>query len=176
MAKKKYKDMDVDEKFIHDAVGMKKVRIFSGVAALGLGVWMIITPEGLEHASTEKATVYLMKELWSPYLAAVLLLLGTYIVIKTIVAVKIMTGFTWVKQTGGHYVYNNKERVTGLKAISHGVNKIVFNSAQGEVYEFLNYNKLGLNKYRKVNITDEFNCNDTYWNADSNGYSMVHKG
>jgi len=87
-----------------------------------------------------------------------------------------MKGFTWVKQIGWHYVYNNKQRVLVLKSMANGTSKIVFNVAEGEVYEFVNYTKLGLNKYRKVKMTDKFNCNDTYWNADTGGYSMVHKG
>ena len=176
MANKKYKEMNIDEKFIHDAVGLKKVRVFGALFFLAIGIWMILTPDGMDHASREKATVWLIKELWSPYLAAILLIGATWALINFISAVKIMSGFTWVKQPGGHYLYKNKEKISGLKCLSNGIDLVVFNPIENEVYTFVDYRKIGLNKYKKVKPNNEFNCNDTYWIADSDGYSILYKG
>lgn len=176
MAKIKYKNMNADQKFIHDAVSMKKVRILGSLMFLAAGIWMALTPEGMEHASREKATVWLLKELWSPYLAAVFILGSIWALYRAVTQLKIMTGFTWVKQPGGHYIYKNKERVLGLKSIANGNDKIIFNNENGEVYNFVNYSNVGLNKFGVVKPNVDFNCNDTYWSADSKGYSMIHKG
>jgi hypothetical protein len=60
--------------------------------------------------------------------------------------------------------------------LTNGDDKIAFNTSQGETYKFVNYSKIGLDKYNKVIATEDFNCNDTYWVADSEGFSMVNKG
>lgn len=176
MAKKKYKEMNVDEKFIHDAIGMKKLRVFGAMAFLAFGVWMLLTPEGLEHAGREKGSVWIVKELWGPYFAAIIIAVASWVLIKSISAVKVMTGFTWVKQPGGHYLYKNREKISGLKSLSNGIDLVVFNPLKNEVYTFVNYRKIGHDKYKKVKLNQEFNCNDTYWEADSEGYTILFKG
>lgn len=177
MTKVKYKDMDVDQKFIHDAIGTQWIKIIRWSALMGIGIWMILVPEGITLGSTVRASVYLVSLIWSLPTGIIFIGLSLPFFIKVLLNIKVMKGFTWVKQPGGHYVYNEKERTTGLQYLSNGNDKIAFNPSQNEVYVMKGYKKLGLNKYKKMlpNNT-EFNCNDTYWAADSDGFSIVHKG
>lgn len=57
-----------------------------------------------------------------------------------------MSGFTWAKQSGGHYLYKNKEKISGLKSLSNGIDLVVFNPIENEVYTFVDYRKIGLKK------------------------------
>lgn len=143
---------------------------------MGIGIWMLLVPEGIELGSRVKATVYLVSLIWSLPTVIILRGLSLPFFIKVLLNIKIMKGFTWVKQPGGHYVYNQKERVSGLQYLTNGDDKVAFNPAQNEVYNMPKYMKLGLDKYKKMLPNTFFNCNDTYWIADSEGFSMVNKG
>ena len=56
----KYKDLPKDEKEFADYVSMKWIRVISFGAFLGLGIWMLLSPEKPEHQYIEKATVSIM--------------------------------------------------------------------------------------------------------------------
>lgn len=165
------------EKWLQDAIGRKWISVISLTAFLGIGIWMILVPEGLAHQSIEKTSVYLMKEIWSYETGLIIIGIAVIFLALTIIKIRTLSGFVWVKvEGGGHYLCQKLIRIPGLESLYDADDLIVFNPNQNEVYKFENYAKTKPNKYRKVKFDDRFNALGSYWSADSEGYYLFDKG
>ncbi len=89
---------------------------------------------------------------------------------------KVMKGFTWVKQQTGYYMFDNQQRVSDVTSLYDGNDLIVFNCKKQEVYRLANYAKTKINRYKKVQFENEINCMDAYWSATQEGYYLYYKG
>jgi hypothetical protein len=176
MEKKKYKDLDENEKWLHDAVGKKTLAVISLSAFFSIGIWMILVPEGMKHSSVERSTVYLMKEIWSFEAGLLILAITIPFIIKTILTINLMKGFVWVRQESGYYMFENKQRVSGLQSLYDGKDLIVFHPKKNEVYSFPNYTKTKKDKFKKVVFENRFNCMDGFWSAAEDGFYLYYKG
>jgi hypothetical protein len=164
------------EKFFEDALGQKWVAVFSLSAFLGIGIWMLLDPSGGKHSGYEKSTVYLIKEIWSFNTGVVICAISIFFLAKTILKIRMMKTFSWVKMDSGYYLMQDQVRISGLQSLYDGDDLIVFNPSVNEVYKFPKYSKAKLNKYKKAEYDDRFNCMDAYWTADKDGYYLYYKG
>ena len=164
------------EKFFEDALVQKYVSIMSLTAFLGIGIWMILEPSGMKHASVEKSTVYLMKEIWSFGTGITICVIAIFFLIKTILKIRIMKTFTWVRADSGYYLLRDQVRISGMQSLYDGDDLISFNPPLNEVYRFPKYAKTKLGKYKKAKIDERFNCMDAFWSATDSGYFLYYKG
>ncbi|NOQ74057.1 MAG: hypothetical protein GQ574_18770 [Crocinitomix sp.] len=164
------------EKIFEEAMAHKWIALISLGAFLGIGIWMLLVPNGLKHSGYEKSSVYLIKEIWSYETGIVICAISVFFLAKTILKIRLMKTFTWVKADSGYYMFRNSIRIAGLKAMYDADDLIVFNPPVNEVYKFPKYGKTKLNKYRKVQLDNRFNCMDAFWNADSSGFYLFYKG
>ncbi len=164
------------EKFFEDALIQKYVSTMSLTAFLGIGIWMLIDPSGMKHASIEKSTVYLMKEIWSFGTGVAICAIAIFFLIKTILKIRTMKTFTWVRADSGYYLLRDEVRISGMQSLYDGDDLISFNPPLNEVYRFPKYAKTKLGKYRKAEIDERFNCVDAFWTASKDGFFLYYKG
>lgn len=172
----KYKDLPNDEKGFVDYYQMRFIRLISFASFLGLGLWMLLSPEKPEHQSIEKSSLYLFKELWGIPFGIILLSIGVVGVAYFLYQIIGLKKFAWIKFTTGYYLFEEKKRLSGLNAIYHNDDLIVFYPEKNKVLNMASYTKANYNEYKPAKLSKEFNNDEIYWSADENGYAIIYKG
>lgn len=71
------KQLTPEQKIYRDNRDRKIIGLAGAVAVLAMGAWMLISPAKPKHASVEKATVSVVKDLWGMEAGIALTLLGS---------------------------------------------------------------------------------------------------
>lgn len=170
------KQNDPDKKIIDDAIAHKIIYIISLVAFAALGIWMILDPEGGEHSSYEKGSVYVMKEIWSLEAGVIILMLTFPFIALGILKVIGMKKHTWYKDSTGYYLYINKLRSSGNQSMYEGKDLLIFHPESQTVYKLKNYEKAKPGKFYTASPYNKLDVNKAYWTATNDGYYLFYKG
>ncbi len=177
MAKKVVKKDSPEVDHLKEVHAKRIVSILSLSAVFGMGLWMILDPDGGKHSTVEKSTVYLIKEMWSFETGVIFITIAIFFIALTIRKMRMLSGKVWIKEDSGYFLFNKKERISGLSSLSDGNDLVVFNTINDEVYRFKNYyGNAKMNKYFKALIEPKFNCQDAFWRAREDGYNLYYKG
>lgn len=174
--KKEKKVVDPEVKILEDAIINRYVRMISVVALLGLGIWMLIAPGKPDHASVEKGTVYILKEIWSFEAGVVLLVVAIAAAISIILKLRLLYDTNFLRTEQGYYFFENRKRRKGLPSIRDNEDLLVFDRDNNRVAKFPKYYKTKYNKFKKVDFDTQYNCEGPYWSGDSSGFTFFYKG
>lgn len=172
----KYKDLSAADKEIRDYYEMKWVRVFGYLLLAILGVWMIVSPAKPKHASIEKVTVSLIKDLWGLPLGIILLTIALIALAYFIHKIVNIRAYAWIRFTNGYYLYFKRRRVAGLASAYHGKDLLVFHPENQRVLSLKDYSATTYQQYIKAEPVTEFNNDDIYWTANDQGYTIIYKG
>lgn len=177
MTKVKYKDLKQEEKAFVDYTSMFWVRIMTFSAFLGLGVWMLISPEKPEHRSIEKSTVYLLKEIWGLPLGIIFTIIGVVGIAFFINKMLKYNNYAFIRvDKNGFYLFHKKRRISGLASIYDGNDLVVFHKETGHVARLKNYLQQPIQQYLKAFSEENLTMEGTYWSANQHGYNLIVKG
>jgi hypothetical protein len=174
--KKEKKVVDTEVKILEDAIVKMYAIMISAVALLGIGVWMLIAPNRPDHASVEKGTVYLLKEIWSFEAGAIFTVLAVVLAIYLILKLRLLYSSCFLRTDAGFYFFESKKRRRGLPSIRDNEDLILFDRENKRVAKFPMYYKTKYNRFKKVVTETKFNCDGPYWSADSTGFTFFYKG
>jgi hypothetical protein len=165
-----------DKDFFDESYAKKIISIISLSALMGIGIWMIAAPGGLEHSSVEKGSVYIMKEIWSFEAGLIMLAISVPFVILTLFRVLAMSKRAWYREDSGYFLFINKQRSSGNPSFYVGNDLMVFHQDSGNVYQLKNYQKAKHNKLFPATISKEFDTESAYWRADKSGFYLYSRG
>ncbi|PLX07366.1 MAG: hypothetical protein C0596_10495 [Marinilabiliales bacterium] len=174
--KKDKKVVNPEIKILEDAIVNRYVRMISAVALFGIGIWMIIAPVKPDHASVEKGSVYLLKEIWSFEAGVVLIVIAIAATISIILKLRLLYNTNFLRTESGYYFFEGKKRRKGLPSIRDDEDLLVFDKEHKKVVKFPNYYKTKYNKFKKVVPETKYNCEGPYWSGDSSGFTFFYKG
>lgn len=173
----KYKDLSPEVRHLKDEIGKKWISIISISAFMALGVWMLLDPSSPEHASIEKGTVYMLKEIWSLPAGIIIVGVSLPLLIRPLKRLRMLGGKVWIKVDGGYYLFDKKARVSGLGSMQNGQDLVVFLPGENTTLNLKGYyGSVPFSTYQKANQSTEFNCKEAYWNADDVGYLLFYQG
>lgn len=168
------KDQDQDK--FDGAIASKFIQLISMTAFTSVGVWMVLSPGGLEHSSVEKGSVYIFKEIWSLEAGIIILAIAIPFMVLTIMKYLNFRKNIWYKDNAGYYLYINKKRSSGNHSLYQGKTLLVFHPDSGNVYKLKNYEKSKVGKFYTALPASDFSCDKVYWRAGKNGFNLFYKG
>ena len=173
----KHKDLSPEVRHLKDELGKKWISVISICAFMALGVWMLLDPSSPKHASIEKGTVYILKEIWSWPAGLIIVGVCLPLLIRPIKKIQMLSGKVWIKADKGYYLFDKKERISGLNGMQNGQDLIVFLPNENTALNLKGYYiSTPIMGYQKATPSSVINCQDAYWNADSTGYLVFYQG
>lgn len=108
------------------------VRLSGFVLLFGLGVCMILMEDGLEHLRREKATVWVVKEIWSWQVGVLLQVICLYYIYRIYGKIQWFKGWIVLNDINGFFLFHKGELVPSWENYSEG-DTLYFKVPQNEM-------------------------------------------
>ena len=170
------KSLSSEEEDLSNSITTNYIRSISGVAFLGLGVWMLLDPSKPKHKSVERVTEALVKEIWGPTTGIVFLSIAALILGYSFYQIWKKRSLTYLKLETGYYFFKNQMRVSGLVSDYNNKDLILFHPEYNEVIELRNYTNAKNGSYHKAYLSNQFTCSKSYWSRKGTKLSFFYLG